>query len=140
MAAFIAIIVAAFATTVEAGTLKFRPGLWRTHVTAEGQPPQSHIECIAPDDIEHLAETMAQPKDSPNEKCKPTDIKATGNQVDWKYQCGALTEVSIKFDRQDHFSGVLGTFVAMMGRPMVLKFTVDGKRVGACTEKKSPAK
>ena len=118
-----------FAGFALAGGVNMKPGLWEitTKINMPGMsmPPQTTTQCLTKDDL--------VPKStSPNQECKITDMKTSGNTVTWTMKCsgqgGESTATGEVTYNGDTYEGTM--VMTQNGTKITMHMT--GRRIGDC--------
>jgi len=99
-------------------------------------PPSTMRMCVPKGRMSDPQQSVAG--ENPENKCKVTDVKTSGNKTTWKMRCEPPNEMSGSGEmifKGDSYHQVIRTLSNMGGHKMEMTQVVDGKRVGTCQAK-----
>jgi hypothetical protein len=136
--------LATVAATWAAESLNIRPGRWEVVMHMDigdrklpaAMPldqPMKKIDCITREDLENFDGFLAPP----DESCKVSNYRATGNEFSYLMQCDDMTmDFKATVHSPDSFSAVSTSHGKDPRQNMVMKFSA--RRVGeSCTAKEA---
>jgi len=111
--------------------INMEPGMWQWTMVAEVPgmsmtlPPNVYKDCIT-------KEEMVPQQPDQDDQCKMIESNIKSNKVTWKIECkgkdGDATSEGIMHYQGDKAQGN----ITILTQGMVMKATLDGKRIGAC--------
>jgi hypothetical protein len=111
------------------------PGLWEftTETQMQGAanmqvPPETHTQCITPDDTVPMSQGASQ-------ECQITNVVTNGDTISWDIVCGGQGgQMEGSGEVTYHGNTMEGRMVmAIIGTNMQITNTITGRRVGNCS-------
>lgn len=136
-------LLALVALPALAGENPMQPGMWEitTQMNMPGMPyqmpPMTFKHCVTP---EMLAKDhgLGEQKSPPGSHCERTRMKLSGNRAEWAVSCTGKANMSghgtLTWDSPDSYHGETHLTMDMDGQTRNMTQTMQGKRLGACTQ------
>lgn len=127
----LAVIVIAWSAAALADTgLDMKPGLWEIVTTMQGHVAGTERKCYLPKDIADLQSQMRGQLVLPNQPCKFTDYRQTGNTITYTMTCTFGKGKPVRSTVTATYSGesTHGTVTGASGG----QSTIDSRRIDNC--------
>jgi hypothetical protein len=127
--------IVALSVPLLAQPANLRPGKYemKTSLKMRGMPPnmppRTDTSCVTPDQVSDVSKIVHARSDVPDNKCKTSDSKMTGNTLTFTMTCPNLTTISEYTFNGDSFSAV-GRMKDAPKDDWIMK--VEANRVGEC--------